>query len=462
MRAAFPAAWKLDRGMSKLGRGVPLLLAAVLFVAGAHASARNAVGVGFIDFDADGNDRPARPATGPGSLDLREASRTALRKRAEYRTDWPIVMATSARRDESMLPPPARINRDDLNLGRSSRAAAITREPRTLRVCPSASAQPDCRYAGLQDALSAALPGDHIVLAAGVYEEGAVIATPNLVLRGEPGAHLRGGAVEGKGALVVAANDVLIEGIECSEIAVRDHNGACIRIEGDDLTVRGVHFHDNQQGILSGPGGGVLLVEGSLFERNGFGGQAHGVYIGPATETFVFRENRVLATTGAGHGVKSRAQRTIIENNVIAGLDGEDSRAIDVPDGGAVVIRGNVLEKGPNSHNGQLIGLALEGPLHAVNEALIEDNLLVFDSHPAGLVQSVGQALGLVPPKGTVILSQSPGQVVLRNNTIVGAREIGSGVLEQGNRTYRTRRDAGLPAYPAVPESFSDSLPGTD
>jgi hypothetical protein len=439
-----------------------LLLAAVLLIAGAHASARHSVGAAFTDLDGDRIVRPARPATGPGSLDGREGSSAALRKRVEPHTHGPIAVATSAQRDEPMLPPPARIHQGDLNLARPSRAAAIAREPRTLRVCPSASAQPDCRYAGLQAALSAALPGDQIVLAPGLYEQGAVIAIPDLALRGEPGAHLRGGAVEGKGALVVAANDVLIEGIECSEIAVRDNNGACIRIEGDDLTVRNVHFHDNQQGILSGPGGGVLLVEDSLFERNGFGGQAHGVYIGRQIETFVFRNNRVLATTGAGHGVKSRAQRTIIESNVIAGLDGHDSRAIDVSDGGAVVIRENVLEKGPNSDNGQMIGLALEGPLHGVNEVLIEDNLLVFDTYPAGLVQSVARALGLVPAKGTVILSQSPGQVVVRNNTIIGAREIGSGVIEQGNRTYRTRRDAGLPPYPAVPESFSDSLRGVD
>ena len=111
----------------------------------------------------------------------------------------------------------------------------------------------------------------------------------------------------------------------------------------------------------SGPGAGVLLVEGSLLERNGFGGQAHGVYIGPTIETFIFRNNRVLATTGAGHGVKSRAQSTILENNLIAGFDGNDSRAIDMPNGGDVVIRGNVLEKGPNSANAQMIGLALEG-----------------------------------------------------------------------------------------------------
>ena len=334
-----------------------------------------------------------------------------------------------------------------------SGAPGSTPASRPLRVCPVGAAQPECRYHRLQEALNAALPGDQIILAPGIYREGATISTPELVLRGERGAHLRGHAVEGKAALVVKAAGVLIEGIECSEIAVRDNNGACIRIEGDDLTVRNVHFHDNQQGILSGPGGGVLLVEESLFERNGFGGQAHGVYIGATIETFVFRSNRVLATTGAGHGVKSRARRTIIENNVIAGLDGQDSRAIDVPDGGEVEIRNNVLQKGPNSDNAQMIGLALEGPLHEANQALIEGNLLLFDTLPTGFVQSLGRALGLMPAKGTVIHSASPGPVVLRNNVIVGAREIGHGVSEQGNQSYRSRPEAGLPSFPELPEA---------
>jgi hypothetical protein len=260
--------------------------------------------------------------------------------------------------------------------------------------------------------------------------------------------------VEGKAALVVKAAGVTVEGIECSGIAVRDNNGACIRIEGDDLTVRNVYFHDNQQGILSGPGGGVLLVEGSLLERNGFGGLAHGVYIGRSIDEFIFRNNRILATTGSGHGLKSRARRTIVENSVIAGLDGHDSRAIDLPDGGEVVIRGNVLEKGRNSANGQMIGLALEGKLHDVNETLIEDNLVIFDTLPVGLVSRLGQALRLMPPKGTVIASDSPGQVILRNNTIVGAREIGSGVIEHDNRMLRSRRAAGLPPYPVIPDAI--------
>ena len=411
--------------MKGLWTGVLLSAVTALLDAGSYPSPLHSADIGATPVAAATNasaERGRRGASSATHLALRESSARSA-----------AAAATSAQQDDPTVSPSG------------------ARGTRTLRVCAPGAAQPDCRYTSLQDALAAAMAGDQAVLAPGVYEQGAVVTTPNLILRGEPGAHLRGHAVEGKAALVIKASGVVIEGIECSGIAVHDNNGACIRIEGDDLTVRNVHFHDNQQGILSGPGGGVLLVEGSLLERNGFGGLAHGVYIGPTVQTFVFRNNRVLATTGAGHGVKSRAQSTIIENNVIAGLDGDDSRAIDLPNGGDVVIRGNVLEKGPNSANAQMIGLALEGDFHQVNQTLIEGNLVIFDTLPVGLVQRIAQALGLMPPKGTVLVSESPGRVILRNNTIIGAREIGSGAAEQDNRTYRSRAGADLPPYPALP-----------
>jgi hypothetical protein len=390
--------------------------------------------------------------------DLRVAARSSGLPRA-IRRFWPgaLLLAAAALSHAGPLKAadvgPVPVAGDEVISDRPAvSTGAAGRERRVLRVCPPDAAPSDCQYSSLQAALAAALAGDQVVLGPGVYEEGAVIATAGLVLRGEPGAHLRGHAVEGKAALVVKAAGVTVEGIECSGIAVRDNNGACIRIEGDDLTVRNVHFHDNQQGILSGPGGGVLLVEGSLLERNGFGARAHGVYIGPSIEQFIFRNNRVLATTGSGHGLKSRARRTIVENSVIAGLDGEDSRAIDLPNGGEVVIRGNVLEKGPNSASGQMIGLALEGQLHDVNETLVENNLFVFDTVPQGLIPDLARAVGLLPAKGSVIHSKSPGQVILQDNTIVGAHEIGADVLERGNRRFRNRDEAGLPPYPALPD----------
>lgn len=342
--------------------------------------------------------------------------------------------------------------RTDLHL-----AGQITlddRAQRSLRVCPKTQFVAGCEYDELSSALADAEASDIIVMASGTYERGAVVDVPGVIIRGEPGAHLRGGTVKGKAALVVTAKDVVIEGIECSEMAVRDRNGACIRIEGENLTVRNVYFHDNQEGILGG-GSGTLIVEDSRFERNGFGGQAHGVYIGSSIETFIFRNNQVLSTTGAGHGYKSRAQKSIIEGNIIASLDGHDSRAIDLSNGGEVIIRGNILQKGPNSENYDMIGLALEGTSNKMHTALIENNIIIFDLLflPQWKV-IVSDLLGFdSAKKGRLVRSRSPGPVVFRNNTIIGAHHPLDGtIIESNNRLFRSRNDAGMQPFPHLPE----------
>ena len=280
------------------------------------------------------------------------------------------------------------------------------------------------------------------MLAEGIYNQAAVVTVDGITIRGEPGAHLSGVSVEGKAALVIKGDGVIIDGIECSQIAVSDNNGACIRIEAPNLTVRNVYFHDNQEGILGGMEGGTVLIENSVFERNGLGGRAHGVYISKRVDTLVFRNNRVLSTKGFGHGLKSRARTNIIENNVIAGLEGDDSRAIDVPNGGDVVIRGNVLEKGPNSDNRDMIGIAREidathdaGGVHDVNVTLIENNRIIFDGID-----------------GKIMTSSSPGPITMKNNTIVGTTEIGTSIVDGGGNVYfGTRAEAGMPAFPALP-----------
>ena len=83
-------------------------------------------------------------------------------------------------------------------------------------------------------------------MAPGLYREAVEVNVPNITIRGDPGAHVTGEALNGKGAFVVRAKNVTIEGIECSGISVRDGNGACIRLEAPSLTVRNVYFHDNE------------------------------------------------------------------------------------------------------------------------------------------------------------------------------------------------------------------------
>ena len=91
---------------------------------------------------------------------------------------------------------------------------------------------------------------------------------------------------------MIHANDVVVENIEFSGASVPDQNGAGIRAEGVNLTVRNCYFHDNQDGILeSNVAGSNILIEFSEFDHNGFGtGQAHNLYIGHAS-ALTFRFN---------------------------------------------------------------------------------------------------------------------------------------------------------------------------
>ncbi len=309
--------------------------------------------------------------------------------------------------------------------------------PRThpARVCAPESAETGCDFNSLADALAAAEDGKTIVIGPGVYREAAVIRANNLTLRAEPGAHLTGVAAEGKAALVIKGDNTVIEGLECSNVAVPDRNGACIRLEGRHLTLRRVNFHHNQQGILSGPRPGLVKIEDSVFRENGIsgGGYAHNIYIGGGV--LVLLRTSSLAARDEGHEVKSRAITTIIEDSVIASLDSRDSRLIDVPNGGHVVIRDSVLQMGRATSNAEAIGIGLErgrghGRDHTENSAKIEGNTILLER----------------PGRSILVRTRGVPPAVVRNNVVVGGRRL----TGDGNRWFPDRRSAGLPPYPSL------------
>ena len=241
--------------------------------------------------------------------------------------------------------------------------------------------------------------GRAYIMSPGEYREAAIVRQSGVTIRAEPGAHMMGYAAEGKAALVIKGNNTVIEGLECSGISVSDRNGACIRLEGRNLTLRNVYFHDSEQGVLGG--GGVILIEDSKFERLGREGQAHGLYVWG--DEVIFRRSEVLASKSEGHEIKSRAKRTIIEGSVIASLDGDDSRLIDISNGGEVIIRGNVLQQGPESVNNEMIGLGFEGLRYENNAVLIEANIILVDRPRTKIVAgpqpaTLGRALEMHGP----------------------------------------------------------------
>jgi len=301
-----------------------------------------------------------------------------------------------------------------------------------------------CRFSDLNAAIKAADSGGTVTVAPGLHGSCGVIDKPirliGLKSPSDKRAHLAGGVCWGKAALVVAASDVVIEGFEISNVTVGDRNGACIRIDpgAGDVVVRDLYCHDSENGILGGPLKGTIIVENSTFERNGADqGQAHGLYITQG-DTFILRNSQILSTKGRGHSLKSGAKRTIIEDSVIAALDGANSRAVDAFGGGEVVIRRSVIQQGMNSDNHEALGISLEA--RRINpephSTTVENNWFIFDD--------LSRCCRLL------FRAKQFGTFTVRGNKIVAMTDMAGSSLdleETENQFYPDRQSAKLPDY---------------
>ena len=149
----------------------------------------------------------------------------------------------------------------------------------------------------------------------------------------------------GKAIWVVTGSDLTVENIEFSGARVRDRNGAGMRPEGKNLTVRNCRFYDCENGVLGG--NGEMLFEGCEFEHCGpvASPATHSLYIGERCTKLVFRHNYSTDVI-EGHLLKSRAKESWLLYNRLTDENGTGSAVADFPNGGVVVVIGNVLHKG--------------------------------------------------------------------------------------------------------------------
>ncbi|WP_291299246.1 hypothetical protein [Elioraea sp.] len=243
----------------------------------------------------------------------------------------------------------------------------------TLRVGPGE------RFAAPSAAAAAARPGDRIVIRAGRYVDCAVWRQPDLTIEAEGGAVVITGPVcQGKALFVVAAPRVTITGLTFTGAVAPPGNGAGIRAEGGDLTIRHARFEENQNGILTALNipDATVVIEDSLFLRNGalIGECAHGLYANTLA-LLAIRRSRFEATRVCHH-VKSRARRTEITDTAI--LDGPDETAsyqIDIPNGGDLVLARSTIRKGPRAGNmSASVVIGAEGIRHPTTTLTIEGN----------------------------------------------------------------------------------------
>ncbi len=210
-----------------------------------------------------------------------------------------------------------------------------------------------------------------------------------------------GKVAEDKAIWVFTGDDVEVEHIGFSGARSIDHNGAGIRFEGSNLTLRHCRFHDNEMGLLTSPNpAGTVRIEHCDFHRNTTDYQHHGklghnIYVGQNAR-LVLRESHVYGAH-IGHQVKSRARENILLYNRIGDENGRGSYLVDLPDGGRALIMGNLLHKSAGAENQAAISFAAETNQGAPKQELYVVYNSFLNQHPNGiLVQNHGKAHTLV------------------------------------------------------------------
>jgi hypothetical protein len=228
----------------------------------------------------------------------------------------------------------------------------------------------------------------------------AVWRQNRLTLRGIGGrARLRaeGRAAEGKAIWVITGAHVTVENVELSGTRVPGHNGAGIRAEGAELTIRNCRLHHNEMGLLTNNNSASrVLIEDSEFDHNRTdtarnGRLGHNIYIGRIAG-FVLRRSHVH-DAHIGHLVKSRARDNQIYDNRLLDQQGDSSYLIDLSEGGRAVIRDNQLHQGARSQNRTAIAFAAEANREAAGQSLrVIDNDFTSDGAPGTFVRNFSVA----------------------------------------------------------------------
>lgn len=289
----------------------------------------------------------------------------------------------------------------------------------------------DKEYANLDDAVKALKPGETLELGAGVYKTPLVIRQNQVTIAGRGHVIFDGPSAEGKATFVVKGKDTRIFNIECRNIRVPSGNGACVRQEGENLTLEHVYFHDSEEGVLTTATPGLVTVKDSRFELLGKEGRAHGIYTGGGE--LDIEDSLFIAAVDEGHEIKSRSSVTKINRTVVASLSSKDSRLIDISNGGLVTIKDCILEKGPGSVNSTAIGYGLEGMTFSNNYLILKNNLV--------LLEKIG-------PNHLVQIKEGAIAPVLVRNIIVTTEKDDFG---DANLKFKSRKKAGLDKYPYLP-----------
>jgi hypothetical protein len=260
-------------------------------------------------------------------------------------------------------------------------------------------------------AAASAETGDIVEITSGTYDDCAVwpAQAGSITIRaaGNEPVVVTGQVCDHKALFVIKADNVLVSGITFTGATSPDHNGSAIRAEGRNLTVERSRFVDNEEGILAASqADSTITIRGSYFKGNGNcllpAGCAHGIYANAIDRLVV--EGCTFLEQHIGHHIKSRARRTeLVANRIEDGPAGTASYLVDIPDGGSLIMRENILEKGPRSDNPTVaVTLGEESNSNPTAQIIVENNRFSNDtSGPTVFVRNLTRTPASV--RGNVI-----------------------------------------------------------
>jgi hypothetical protein len=241
-------------------------------------------------------------------------------------------------------------------------------------------------YGSLAEAIRAIGGGrGTVVVAPGTYHECATQQEGDVTIRAAtPGSAIFDGVVcEGKAALVLRGRSSTVEGIVFQNLRVPDGNGAGIRLENGNLTVRNSLFRNSEEGILTGEDrGATVQIDKSTFRHLGRCDRdldcAHGIYIGRVARLTVTRSR--FDQGDGGHYLKSRAAQVDIRDNSFDDSGGHlTNYMIDLSNGASGQIVGNDMVQGKDKDNwSAFITVAPEGRENSSAGLVIDGNRAGF------------------------------------------------------------------------------------
>lgn len=258
--------------------------------------------------------------------------------------------------------------------------AALPAWAETLRVGPGEA------ISTIAEASRRARDGDVVEIVSGTYlGDVAVWDQQRLTIRGVSGRPrlVAGGRIaEGKGIWVVRGGDIEVSNLAFEGARGPTRAGSGIRLEAGRLVVRNCLFVDNEMGILTADRPGISLdVEDSEF--------AQGVLLPKPRISHLLYAGRIdrLDVTGSyfhdgriGHLLKSRAAVSRVSYSRFSDeAGGQASYEMDFPEGGEVVLLGNIVWQGVATENRRLIAFGAEGLRGDRHELVMVANTLVDD-----------------------------------------------------------------------------------